>query len=114
LTAFLYALIVTVSFLASFNQIAVCYGGAISLGLSWFGFALLMKVPGSDSNRFLKLVLGGMAARLVLALLLLTLGIGIFDLPAAELVGSCLVSYVVMTVLEHTYALPSLKQRNHN
>ncbi len=82
------------------------------MGLSWLGFALLMRVPGSDSNRFLKLVLGGMAARLALALLLLTLGIGLFNLPAAELVGSCLVSYVVLTALEHTYALPSLKRRN--
>ncbi|MBW7995226.1 MAG: hypothetical protein FVQ81_01390 [Candidatus Glassbacteria bacterium] len=91
--------------------LAVCYGGAISLGLSWLGFALLMKVPGSDSNRFLKLVLGGMAARLVAALALLVLGIGVLGLPAGELVGSCLISYVVMVVLEHKYAMPSLTNK---
>lgn len=117
LTAFLYALLVAACYLAQFGPVrwlAVCYGGAISLGLSWLGFALLMKVPGSDSNRFLKLVLGGMAARMLVALLMVVLGIGVLKLPSGELIGSCMVSYVVFVTLEHSYALPSLKRKNNN
>lgn len=93
------------------GRLAVCYGGAISLALSWAGYALLMKLPGSDSRAFIKIVLGGMAARLIAALALLALGIGVFALPAAELVGSCLLSYVVMIFLEHRFALPELRQK---
>ncbi len=114
MTAFLYVFLAVGLYFAPLSRIqwlAGCYGGAISLGLSWLGFALLMKVPGSDSNRLLKLVLGGMAARMLVALLVVALGIGVFKLPSGVLIGSCMLSYVVFVTLEHIYALPSLNRK---
>ena len=76
------------------------------------GYALLMRVPGSDPGLFMKLVLGGMAARILVALAMIVLGIGVFKLPAGMLVGGCMLSYVVFITLEHLFALPALKRKN--
>jgi len=94
------------------DWLAVCYGCGVSLGLSWVGFMLLMKVPGQDAGTFMKLVLGGMAARLLAALGLIALGIAGLDLPAGRLVGSCMLSYIVFITLEHVFALSALKPKD--
>ena len=74
---------------------------------------LLMRVPGTaDTKSFFKLVLGGMAARMLVALGLIVLGIAVLSLPSGWLVISCMLSYVVFITLEHVYALPILKQKN--
>ena len=60
----------------------------------------------------MKLVLGGMAVRVFIALGLIVVGIAALGLPAGRLVGSCMISYVVFVTLEHLFALPALKHKN--
>ena len=92
-------------------RIAVTYGGLISAFLSFTGFFLLYNSQQASALKFIKMVVGGMIVRLVLALAAIAVGIGVFALPAPALVGSCLISYVIFTVLEHIYIYPVLTRK---
>jgi hypothetical protein len=92
-------------------RIAVTYGGLISAFLSFTGFFLLYNNQGASALTFVKLVVGGMILRLLLALSAIAVGIGVFALPAPALVGSCLISYVIFTVLEHMCIYPVLTSK---
>ena len=88
------------------TRISLTYGGLISAVLSLVGFILLSRGMGATAGNFIGLVVGGMIGRLALALALIAFGIGLFNLSAGALVGSCLITYVIFTVLEHLYLLP--------
>ena len=92
-------------------RIAVTYGGLISAFLSFTGFFLLYNSQGASALKFVKLVVGGMIVRLLLALAAIAVGIAVFALPAPALVGSCLISYVIFTVLEHMCIYPVLTRK---
>ncbi|HUU28095.1 MAG TPA: hypothetical protein VM123_09805 [archaeon] len=93
------------------TRAAVTYGGLISVFLTAAGFILLSCCKGANAGKFIKLVLGGMIARIILALGLIAVGIGLFHLPAGALAGSCLITYVVFSTLEHLYLLPLLTNK---
>jgi len=95
--------------LDSLSRLAAGYGASISFALSLAGFFLLAGTRHADPGRFIRLLLGGMAARLMIALAAVAIGLGLFDLPAGIFVGSCVVSYVIFMGLEHVYLLPLLK-----
>jgi len=92
-------------------RIAVSYGGLISAFLSFTGFFLLYRSLAASALTFIKLVVGGMIVRLLLALSAIAVGIGLFALPTGSLVGSCLISYVIFTVLEHICIYPALTRK---
>ena len=92
-------------------RVAVSCGGLISAFLSFTGFFLLYNSQAASAGRFIKLVLGGMIIRLLLALSAIALGIGVFALPAGALVGSCLISYVIFIAVEHVYLYPVLTRK---
>lgn len=92
-------------------RVAISYGGLISAFLSFTGFFLLYNSRAASVRKFIKLVLGGMLIRLLLALSAIALGIGVFALPAPVLVGSCVISYVIFTVIEHAYLFPVLTRK---
>ena len=97
---------------------AVIYGGLISAGTSLSGFALAVKSNQIDAVNFIKIFLGGMIARMGLALAALAAGIALFDFPATVLVISCLTSYFIFTLLEYIFLLPlltrKLRQKSHD
>ena len=92
-------------------RIAFSYGCSISALLSLSGFLILLKSAASSAKKFIRVLLGGMIIRLFLALAAIALGIGVLGLPTGALVGSCLTSYVIFTILEHVYLLPLLSNR---
>ena len=89
-------------------RIAVAYGGLISAFLSFTGFFLLYKSPAASAGKLIKLVVGGILARLVLALSAIAMGIAVLALPAGALVGACVTSYVVFTLIEYVCLFPIL------
>jgi len=92
-------------------RLAVIYGGLISAAISFSGFVLVVRSTGIDAKNFIKLFLGGMIARLGVALAALAAGIALLEFPVAVLIISCLASYFVFTLLEYIFLLPLLTEK---
>ena len=92
-------------------RLAVVYGGLISAGISFSGFALVVRSTRIDAENFIRIFIGGMIARLALALAAIAAGIALLDFPVAMLIISCLISYFVFTLLEYIFLLPLLTEK---
>jgi hypothetical protein len=93
------------------ERLAAGYGLLISIAIACFGFFLLRGSHRVSPGKFIKRLLLGMVIRLFLALAAVFLGIAVMHLPAGMLVGSCLLSYVIFTLLEHVYLLPLISRK---
>lgn len=92
-------------------RLAVIYGGLISAGISFSGFVLAVRSTRIDAKTFIKIFIGGMIARLGVALAALAAGIALLEFPVAVLIISCLASYFVFTLLEYIFLLPLLTEK---
>lgn len=93
------------------ERLAAGYGLLISTAVACFGFFLLRRSDSVSPGKFIKRLLLGMVIRLFLALGAVFLGIAVMHLPAGMLVGSCLLSYVILTLLEHYFLLPLISRK---
>jgi hypothetical protein len=87
-------------------------GALLSLANVLAGYAAIEYSIDKSYTTFLKLVLGGMGARLFVMLGALLILIEVFDFPAAALVVSLLGFYTIFLVLEIFFIQRKLTSRN--
>jgi hypothetical protein len=93
--------------LTSWELWAVVFGGAVAASNALLAHALALRSRGRSVGVFLKLVLGGMAARMVLVLAAVLVAVLALDLSPAPLVVSLIGHFAVFLALE-IYAVNAL------
>ena len=82
------------------GRMAAAFGAAVAAANAILSHALMVASEGRSTRAFLKLVLGGMAGRMLLVIGAVLLGILVLDLPRLPLVVSLLGHFVVFLVFE--------------
>jgi hypothetical protein len=82
------------------GRMAAAFGAAVAAANAIASHALMVLSEGRSTRAFLKLVLGGMAGRLVLVITAVLLGILVLGLPRLPLLVSLLAHFVVYLAVE--------------